>query len=96
MPVRVFVGNVAADATETELGEHFNKYNPSKIWYVVHLYMNTHVGHDVTAKSCQPSSNQQPRSQWSNGRVARKPPGFAFIDFPDERDADDAVRKIDG
>lgn len=29
-------------------------------------------------------------------RIARKPPGFAFIEFDDSRDADDAVRKLDG
>jgi RNA recognition motif-containing protein len=28
--------------------------------------------------------------------VARKPPGFAFIQFADGRDADDACRKLDG
>ena len=28
--------------------------------------------------------------------VARKPPGFAFIDFDDKRDAEDALRDIDG
>ncbi|KAJ9516598.1 hypothetical protein QJQ45_015238, partial [Haematococcus lacustris] len=28
--------------------------------------------------------------------VAKKPPGFAFIDFLDERDAEDAVRKMTG
>lgn len=28
--------------------------------------------------------------------VARKPPGFAFIDFDDKRDADDAIRDLDG
>ncbi len=28
--------------------------------------------------------------------VARKPPGFAFLDFEDQRDAEDAVRKLDG
>ncbi|KAK9832961.1 hypothetical protein WJX74_002988 [Apatococcus lobatus] len=32
------------------------------------------------------------RSVW----VARKPPGFAFIEFEDMRDAEDAVRKTDG
>ena len=32
------------------------------------------------------------RSVW----VARKPPGFAFIDFDDKRDAEDALRDIDG
>nr|CAB3467313.1 unnamed protein product [Digitaria exilis] len=31
------------------------------------------------------------RSVW----VARKPPGFAFIDFDDKRDADDAIRDLD-
>jgi len=32
------------------------------------------------------------RSVW----VARNPPGFAFIEFEDERDAADAVRELDG
>jgi hypothetical protein len=28
--------------------------------------------------------------------VARKPPGFAFIEFDDRRDAQDAIRELDG
>ncbi|KAJ4752951.1 hypothetical protein LUZ62_030464 [Rhynchospora pubera] len=32
------------------------------------------------------------RSVW----VARKPPGFAFIEFDDRRDATDAIRELDG
>ncbi|KAJ6835953.1 serine/arginine-rich splicing factor RSZ21A-like [Iris pallida] len=32
------------------------------------------------------------RSIW----VARKPPGYAFIDFDDRRDAEDAIRELDG
>ncbi|KAM0933806.1 putative transcription factor interactor and regulator CCHC(Zn) family [Dioscorea sansibarensis] len=32
------------------------------------------------------------RSVW----VARKPPGYAFIDFDDHRDAQDAIRELDG
>lgn len=28
--------------------------------------------------------------------IARKPPGFAFIEFDDPRDAEDAVKKLDG
>lgn len=32
------------------------------------------------------------RSIW----VARKPPGFAFVEFEDPRDADDCVRQADG
>ncbi|MBA0658067.1 hypothetical protein Goklo_010305 [Gossypium klotzschianum] len=32
------------------------------------------------------------RSVW----VARRPPGYAFIDFDDRRDAEDAIRELDG
>jgi len=28
--------------------------------------------------------------------VAKNPPGFAYIDFEDGRDADDAIRGLDG
>lgn len=28
--------------------------------------------------------------------VARRPPGYAFIDFDDYRDAQDAIRELDG
>ncbi|KAF8400417.1 hypothetical protein HHK36_013715 [Tetracentron sinense] len=28
--------------------------------------------------------------------VARRPPGYAFIDFDDRRDAQDAIREMDG
>ncbi|KAL8201266.1 hypothetical protein R6Q57_012605 [Mikania cordata] len=32
------------------------------------------------------------RSVW----VARRPPGYAFVDFDDKRDAQDAIRELDG
>lgn len=28
--------------------------------------------------------------------VARRPPGYAFIDFDDKRDAQDAIHELDG
>ena len=28
--------------------------------------------------------------------VARRPPGYAFLDFEDSRDARDAIRDLDG
>ncbi len=29
-------------------------------------------------------------------RVARRPPGFGFVTFDDSRDAEDAVKSLDG
>ena len=57
---KVYVGDLARDATEKDLERAFNYYGPLK-------------------------------SVW----VARNPPGFAFIEFEDTRDADDAVRGLD-
>jgi len=37
-----------------------------------------------------------PYGRLSNVWVARNPPGFAFVEFEDNRDAEDAVRALDG
>ncbi|KAG1326515.1 putative cyclic nucleotide-gated ion channel 5 [Cocos nucifera] len=46
---------------------------------------------DYVAKEA-PNKQRFHTSVW----VARKPPGFAFIDFDDRRDAQDAIRELDG
>jgi len=37
-----------------------------------------------------------PYGRLTNVWVARNPPGFAFVEFEDNRDAEDAVRALDG
>ncbi|CAI5729337.1 unnamed protein product [Peronospora destructor] len=49
---------------------------------------------DATSREIQEGFNRYGNvfSIW----VARNPPGFAFVDFEDPRDADDAIRSMDG
>ncbi|XP_064602696.1 serine/arginine-rich splicing factor 7-like isoform X1 [Liolophura sinensis] len=61
MCTKVYVGNLAKDATENELEKAFISYGPLK-------------------------------SVW----VARNPAGFAFVEYEDSRDAEDAVHALDG
>jgi len=51
------------------------------------------LARDVTEKDLERAFNYYGplRNVW----VARNPPGFAFIEFEDPRDADDAVRGLD-
>ncbi|KAL5006737.1 hypothetical protein ScPMuIL_015543 [Solemya velum] len=61
MDTKVYVGDLARDASEKELERAFSYYG-------------------------------RLRNVW----VARNPAGFAFVEFEDSRDADDAVRGLDG
>ncbi|RMX70332.1 hypothetical protein KXD40_001745 [Peronospora effusa] len=49
---------------------------------------------DATSREIQDGFNRY--GHVSNIWVARNPPGFAFVDFEDPRDADDAIRSMDG
>ncbi|KAK2195134.1 bifunctional RNA-binding domain superfamily/RNA recognition motif domain/Nucleotide-binding alpha-beta plait domain superfamily [Babesia duncani] len=52
------------------------------------------LSHDVTNDHLQAlfSKFGKIASVW----IARKPPGFAFVTFEDERDANDAIEELDG
>jgi RNA recognition motif-containing protein len=64
MAVRLFVGNLAYDATEAELREHFAAVGP--ISYIS-LPMDRETG---------------------------KPRGFAFVEFSEQADAEEAIRRL--
>jgi RNA recognition motif-containing protein len=64
MAVRLFVGNLAYDATEAELREHFAAVGP--ISYIS-LPMDRETG---------------------------KPRGFAFVEFGERADAEEAIRRL--
>lgn len=58
------------------------------------LYFNLHTGSAVTKQDLEDTFSYygRIRTLW----VARNPPGFAFIEFNDPRDAEDAVKDTEG
>ena len=58
---KLYIGELAREATERDVERAFDYYGPV-------------------------------RSVW----VARNPPGFAFVEFEEPRDAEDAARGLDG
>ena len=52
------------------------------------------LGSSATKQDLEDAFN--PYGRLRNVWVARNPPGFAFVEFEDGRDAEDAVRALDG
>ncbi|KAG6482710.1 hypothetical protein ZIOFF_059347 [Zingiber officinale] len=92
---RLYVGNLDPRTTARELEDEFRVFGPLRRQDTMFLPPNTNAFnmnlyyHDYQNK---PIWYNFGCSVW----VARKPPGFAFIDFDDKRDAQDAIRDLDG
>ena len=52
------------------------------------------LGHGAAKHEIEDAFNAYGRLR--NVWVARNPPGFAFVEFEDPRDAEDAIRALDG
>lgn len=77
----MYVGGLRPDINEREVEDEFRRFG--KIYKVI-----------KAGRSWQlcPLDFISLSQVW----IARNPPGFAFIDFEDVRDAEDACRKLNG
>ncbi|KAF6149095.1 hypothetical protein GIB67_018673 [Kingdonia uniflora] len=96
---RVFIGNLNPGVSERNIEDEFRVYGVLKrnVSLIVEpgiggfLFIEPGISGDLCPRGVF-TKNNKADSIW----VARKPPGYAFIDFDDRRDALDAIRELDG
>lgn len=81
MDCKVYVGNLSEDAIKSDVESGMVK---SYLW----------LSHNFNGEIFKLAFSKY--GPLKNVWVARKPPGFAFVQFEDSRDAEDAVKALDG
>jgi hypothetical protein len=71
-----------------------NMSNRHREWNLACKIYVGNLGNNATKYELEDSFNRY--GKLKNVWVARNPPGFAFIEFEDERDAEDACKALDG
>lgn len=79
-PGRVYVGDLGSGGSKPELEREFERYGALKSVWVAR----------------NPPGQSPPNSNTSSTSPCFLTLGFAFIEFEDPRDAEDAVRDMDG
>lgn len=97
---RIYVGNLPLDVREREIEDIFDRYGRIGIIYFwiwakslyttfIHLHFSPYPPFPLSPSPFE-------KQEKIDLKIPPRPPAFAFVEFRDSRDADDAVREKDG